>query len=575
MYVNGAMMDDKTFMRISEYVQHEDVFVPTQSLKEALEYHCNLRLGPSVPTAEKEARILQLVHEAGLSEKMNTRIGGILAGGITVKGLSNGEKRRVSVVCAAIANPSILFLDEPTSGLDSFAALKVMEMMAKFCAEGRLIVCTIHQPRSQVYELFNKVLILSQGETIYFGGSKTILDWFSTKLHRTLPLGTSIPDFVLDLVNVSFEGGEPSSPLPLAAVAKDEQHQLLQRFASPSTGTGSSCASVSSPFHVAGQHGGPVDIAAAAQLFREDGHFQALVLEIDALHAHAQDSKTEKELILHGGKQDPSWAYRFQVVLRRNLRFYLSNPGNVLVRLLISVTVGIFQGVVFFRAPEKEPVLVQSVSLLICLFVTQLQALLLPFVSMTLFIEDRKFFVRESASRLYSTSNYFLANAVLELLLTTTAALIYGVLTYFLCFYTSKGDFAFDMGKFLIYLVFVVAGAHTGSMQAIMCSILSPSLEIACALNVGITCVFCFGGIPPRLLFPPSKIIQWVSPLKYSYTAMVESYFRGTASQMYVDMMDVTEPSGAWVNLGCLAVFFVGYNVISFWGLDKLYRNKH
>lgn len=56
----------------------------------------------------------------------------------------------------------------------------------------------------------------------------------------------------------------------------------------------------------------------------------------------------------------------------------------------------------------------------------QLQALLVPFVSMTLFIEDRKFFVRESASRLYSTSNYFLANALLELVLTTTGAVIYG-----------------------------------------------------------------------------------------------------------------------------------------------------
>jgi len=59
-------------------------------------------------------------------------------------------------------------------------------------------------------------------------------------------------------------------------------------------------------------------------------------------------------------------------------------------------------------------------------------------------------------------------------------------------------------------------------MQAIMCSILSPSLEVACALNVGITCVFCFGGIPPRLLFPAARFIQWLSPLKYSYTVRSE-----------------------------------------------------
>jgi len=56
---------------------------------------------------------------------------------------------------------------------------------------------------------------------------------------------------------------------------------------------------------------------------------------------------------------------------------------------------------------------------------------------------------------------------------------------------------------------------------------------------------------------------------------MVENYFRGTAARVYVDMMDVTEPKGAGVNLGCLLFFFFAYNVISFWALDKLYRNKH
>lgn len=69
-------------------------------------------------------------------------------------------------------------------------------------------------------------------------------------------------------------------------------------------------------------------------------------------------------------------------------------------------------------------------------------------------------------------------------------------------------------------------------------------------------------------------LFQWVSPLKYSYTAMVESYFRGTPANTYVEMMDVTQPSGAGVNLGCLLVFFIAYNVISYWGLHNLYRTK-
>lgn len=56
---------------------------------------------------------------------------------------------------------------------------------------------------------------------------------------------------------------------------------------------------------------------------------------------------------------------------------------------------------------------------------------------------------------------------------------------------------------------------------------------------------------------------------------MVESYFRGTPGRLYVDMLEVTAPKGVGVNLAFLALFFLVYNVVSFWALDKLYRNKH
>jgi ABC-type multidrug transport system ATPase subunit len=62
MFVNGQAIDDKRFLRISEYVQHEDVFVPTQLVLQALEYHANLRLGPGVSVGEKRKRIEALVH---------------------------------------------------------------------------------------------------------------------------------------------------------------------------------------------------------------------------------------------------------------------------------------------------------------------------------------------------------------------------------------------------------------------------------------------------------------------------------------------------------------------------------
>lgn len=117
-----------------------------------------------------------------------------------------------------------------------------------------------------MYDLFNKVLVLSQGNTIYFGDSSTagVLRWFEGTLQRSLPLGTSIPDFVLDLVNISFlededgkeggmERGEEEGKKPKNGLASTgEQHGLS------SSGTSASSASNSLPPPRLPSHPSPV-----------------------------------------------------------------------------------------------------------------------------------------------------------------------------------------------------------------------------------------------------------------------------------------------------------------------------
>ncbi len=77
----------------------------------------------------------------------------------TSPGIAGGEKRRLSIACALIAQPSLLFLDEPTTGLDSFAALNVMEHLSSLAAQGHTIVASIHQPRSVIWDMFHKVWV--------------------------------------------------------------------------------------------------------------------------------------------------------------------------------------------------------------------------------------------------------------------------------------------------------------------------------------------------------------------------------------------------------------------------------
>lgn len=88
------------------------------------------------------------------------QVGGQLPGGIHLRGLSGGERRRLSIAVGVVSAPSIIFLDEPTSGLDSFAALNVMQYMKSMAElKGHTIVASIHQPRIGIWNMFNKVCI--------------------------------------------------------------------------------------------------------------------------------------------------------------------------------------------------------------------------------------------------------------------------------------------------------------------------------------------------------------------------------------------------------------------------------
>ena len=100
----------------------------------------------------------------GLQEAINTRIGGCGS-----KGISGGQKRRVSICIEILTRPGLLFLDEPTSGLDSASAFFVVQTLRNVARDGRTVISSIHQPSSEVFELFDQLYLLSSGKTVYFG----------------------------------------------------------------------------------------------------------------------------------------------------------------------------------------------------------------------------------------------------------------------------------------------------------------------------------------------------------------------------------------------------------------------
>ncbi|KAF3931873.1 hypothetical protein ABW19_dt0207363 [Dactylella cylindrospora] len=165
------------------YVIQQDILIPTLTVRETLRYAAKLRLPSSVSSEEKNDIVESIILELGLKDCANTRIGDS-----EHKGCSGGEKRRTSIGVQLLSNPSVLYLDEPTTGLDAATAHQLIITLKNLAKKGRTIITTIHQPRSEIWNLFDRIILLSRGKPVYCGTQTNALPYFSS-------LGYDLPEF--------------------------------------------------------------------------------------------------------------------------------------------------------------------------------------------------------------------------------------------------------------------------------------------------------------------------------------------------------------------------------------------
>ena len=135
---NNRTFDAKDFSKFAAYVMQDDILLETMTVKECFQFAANLKLNCSVE--EKELKVQKMIRNLGLGKCENTFVGGLF-----VKGISGGERKRTSIGYELISNPSVLFLDEPTSGLDSFTAYSIIDLLRSLAhEEDRTVVFTIH-----------------------------------------------------------------------------------------------------------------------------------------------------------------------------------------------------------------------------------------------------------------------------------------------------------------------------------------------------------------------------------------------------------------------------------------------
>ena len=139
--------------------------------RELLKFACEMRTDYS---EEKTARVVnQIIERLGLKACADQRVGGWM-----FRGISGGERKRTSIGYELITEPSLLLLDEPTSGLDSSTALRIIDVLRTQAKRGMSVMATIHQPSSEIFFRFDRVILLSEGYTIYNGPPNRVKEYF-------------------------------------------------------------------------------------------------------------------------------------------------------------------------------------------------------------------------------------------------------------------------------------------------------------------------------------------------------------------------------------------------------------
>ncbi|MCO5549074.1 hypothetical protein L7F22_002540 [Adiantum nelumboides] len=207
------------------FVMQDDILHSHLTVLETLQYAALLRLPGSLSKADKLCRAMEVISLLGLESCKDTIIGEPF-----LHGISGGERKRVSVGCEILTNPSLLFLDEPPSGLGSTIALRIVQILQGFSKVGRSVVTTIHQPSSRLFYMFDKLILLSKGRIVYFGEAQAAMEFFSSIQLRPL-IAMNPADFLLDLANGNL--ADMSLPVELehrVSYARNDTFSLSLQF---------------------------------------------------------------------------------------------------------------------------------------------------------------------------------------------------------------------------------------------------------------------------------------------------------------------------------------------------------
>lgn len=380
------------------YVTQEDVLLGTLSVRETITYSAHLRLPTSMRKEQIDSIVEETIAEMGLHDCADRVIGNW-----HLRGISGGEKKRLSIALEILTRPSLLFLDEPTSGLDSASAFFVVQTLRNIARDGRTVISSIHQPSSEVFALFDDLFLLSSGETVYFGEAKHAVEFFAES-GVPCPSRRNPSDHFLRCINKDFD--KVTSTLKGSLKLREvPQSDPLMNVA-----TGQIRATLVEKYRYS-------KYATSAR---------ARIQELSSIEGSTIDTKCGSQA---------SWWKQLSTLVRRSSLNMSRDVGYYWLRIIIYIVVSICVGTIYFDVGYSYSAIFARGSC--AAFITGFMTFM-SIGGFPSFVEEMKVFYKERLNGYYGVSVFILSNFISAFPFLVAITLVTGTITYYMVKFRSE-----------------------------------------------------------------------------------------------------------------------------------------
>ncbi|CAF0819089.1 unnamed protein product [Brachionus calyciflorus] len=498
--VNGHLIESQDeIASISGYVQQDDLFIGALSVKENLIFQAMLRMDKQCSTVERLKRVEEVMKDLNLKKCEN-----IPVSIQDKKGISGGEKRRLAFACEVLTDPLILFCDEPTSGLDSFIALSVVECMKSLAMQGRTIICTIHQPSSEIFELFDKLCLLTEGRLAFIGSLNQSFQFFEKQGYR-VPVNYNPADYFIKT---------------LAHIPSDKENSLNR-------------------------------INKICQGFDDSDLKKNLVKDIDEI----SNEYKGKESIHFNMKFEYKANFLTQMywLLWREIIVNIRSPVALRVQLIQSIFIALLFGIIYFQLKINQKGIQNITSLLfLCESNNSFGSI---FAVLNTFPAEIPIFIREHQNRMYRVVSYFLSKVFIDLPMFILIPTIFVTIIYWMSDLNKEGN------RFLICIGLIILVAQCSVSFGTFLSTVAPNTSTALSITGPILAPFMiFSGILLNSEDVPTYflMLRYLSWFSYATENLLVNQFEG------IESISCDHPDDP----NCLRRFEKGDEVLEFYKLD-------